>query len=170
MQEFFAEKQIEITGDSGKAITFYMRPLIVDELPKLFRIKEMQAQRKHAFGNVLDLVGSTIDIEIDDLPCEALEGLIDTFIKFNFGKPETGKTPPAGTKKARQEVTMSDCAMVMEAMINQGHALSEIKKYTLPQFMAIQDAIANRLSGNTKKSKPKSLQDAFADFGIPAHP
>ncbi len=98
-----------------------------------------------------------------------MEELIDTFIEFNFGKSKTDKTPPGGAKKARQEVTMSDCAMVMEAMINQGHALSEIKKYTLPQFMAIQDAIANRLSGNTKKtkSKPKSLQDAFADFGIP---
>ncbi len=52
MQEFFAEKQIEITGDSGKAITFYMRPLIVDELPKLFRIKEMR-KRVSMFSTTL---------------------------------------------------------------------------------------------------------------------
>ena len=110
---------------------------------------------------LIDLVAQTIDREIESLPSDALNKIIDTFMELNFGKREQGAKKTKGTTDDTDEL-----AIAFDFLIIQGHSFSDILEYTLPQLRIFQKVACDRLLG---KKDPKKMDplDAFKKLGFP---
>ncbi len=152
-----------------------MRPLKIRELKEVFRINvvaetgSVQTGLKPVstttFEELVDLVALTVTAEPDNLlqtmfmfgEYVGLGRIIDEFIALNY----------SDTKKAGGD--KCTLAAAIDSLINQGHSCEEIMEYTLPQFVAFQDAAIERLEAMTGKKKKKATDplEFFTKMGIP---
>ena len=165
MDGYFAEKTIRIESEGeDDPVTLVMRPLKVKEIPLLLRL-EAVANRDvsdlSSFADFIDLVDGTVDGDITVLPREALDGIIKTFDELNF--PERMKRKPA--TPAKEKFDEKEFARMVEYLVAQGHAFSEIEEYTLPRFRLFVELAIERLSGKPKK-RVEPLE-ALRGLGIP---
>ena len=165
MEDYFAETTIRIEPeDGGQPTTLIMRPLKVKEIPSLLRL-EAVADRDAAggdlssFADFIELVDGTVDGDVKALHRDALDGIIKTFDDLNF--PEGVKRKPGDAKKFEEK----EFARMVEYLIAQGHAFSEIEEYTLPRFRLFVELAGERLSGKPRK-KVDPLE-ALKGLGIP---
>lgn len=185
--KFFEERVIpitfhdEATGHTDK-FTVFMRPVKVKELSILNRIaylQEINPEDQQAASMLVTLVTDTLSMDSAEIPVEAISGLIDNFIEFNFPKPPEPKEYVPGEnqrreelrkkKKAKEKAKGGDKALIecFDFLISQGHRYDEIMEYTVKQFTDFLSTAQERLG---IKKRPMDTAVAFTKLGIPIKP
>ncbi len=171
MRRFFAEKKIRVEYEAagapaGKPQVVFMRPLKINELPRLMRFIERWKAGGVPAGDIapadflelISIVGATVE-GVNDLPFAVFAALVEVFYDFNFPKPDPDVVVPEDGWFAR----------LLDSLVSLGHRHAEIMEYTLPQFGGYIDSAVERLgrqAGNEKRQKVDPF-DALAALGVP---
>jgi hypothetical protein len=176
MKDFFkVEKIIVEQGDTE--YIFFMSPLKIKHLADIQRIRVSSAHMDEAFnGNVplggqvlyelISVLEKVFTPSISDLPMEVLEDLFSYFIEMNFNED-------IFTSKGKGEETFTT---ILDFLISQGHQMSDILEYTLPQLQLFVNAASDRITGGKTKQGDDSEKvidasddplSVFRAIGIP---
>lgn len=151
---FFPETIIRLNDNDVRI----MRPLKIRDMPRILRIKSQE--------DWIEIIQSSVDRGVRDLPFTVLPKLIDVFMKLNF--PELSPCPCIrGTEKDGGSAAQRDFMRSLEFMIAQGHVYSEMLEYDLPQFRLFVEAAIERLTGEKTKTKKMDTREALKKLGIP---
>lgn len=155
MEDFSNGKYVLIHDEKGVERDVYMLPFTVREYMSYLGEKEW-LEKKYSRDDAEIKLTELLLIIIEKHVTKGFDGslllneLMDAFVALNFGKAVgTGKTSKIGT-----EILLTTA---FDFLINQGHSHSEIKDYTLPEFIRYQEIACERLikasgQGKTKKS------------------
>ncbi len=160
--QFFNERFIVLELPDGQILRAFMRPLKVKEIGlacRVARLQEGEAKEAEYLPHLIKLVEESIDIDINDLPMDALNHLIEVFIELNFGDAEEQQIR-AQKAKQRDVIVASKLAIAFDFLIHQGHSFSDILEYTLPQVKLFQQVAVERLSGTKRVDPVKALVNA----------
>ena len=167
MKTFFEEKQISIINAEGEKLEFFMRPIKIKELQVISRVgalAESPDNEEFTTPLLLSLMLDCLNIDGKNIPAEATEKLIDTFIDYNFPDTEDSskENNKSETKQKKQKV--EPLSFFIDFLVNQGHTISDIMEMTLPQFNELIQKAGERLNPASKIMDPV---DAFRKMGIP---
>jgi hypothetical protein len=165
MKTFFAEKHIVITDAEGERLEFFMRPIKIKELPIINRISvlaESEGTEEFTTPMLLSLMIDCLSIDGANVPGDATDDLIKTFIDYNFPKPDETKTQESKRSKTKKDP--EPISFFIDFLVNQGHSVSDIKEFTMSQFNELIMKAGERLN---PKSKVMDPLEAFAKMGIP---
>ncbi|GJQ59786.1 MAG: hypothetical protein SCALA701_25870 [Candidatus Scalindua sp.] len=160
--QFFSEKFIVLELPDGQVLRAFMRPLKVKEIGLACRVAKLQegeAKEVEYLPHIIKLVENSIDIDIDELPIEVLNNLVEVFIELNFGDAEEQQIKAQKAKK-RDVIVASKLAIAFDFLIHQGHKFSDILEYTLPQVRLFQQTAVERLTGTKRVDPVKALVGA----------
>ncbi len=167
MKTFFQEKQIVINNAEGEKLEFFMRPIKIKELQIINRIamlSEGSIAEEFSTPLLLSLMLDCLSIDGKNIPVEATETLVSTFLEYNFpdiGKDTFEESDRSQTKKKNAEEPLS---FYIDFLINQGHTVSDIMEMTLPQFNELVLKAGERLCPEKKVLDPLTV---FRKMGIP---
>lgn len=165
MNKFFAEKHIVITDAEGQRLEFFMRPIKIKELPVINRISvlaEQEGTEEFTTPLLLSLMIGCLSIDGSNIPVDATDDLVNTFIEYNFPKPDETKTQESDRSKTKKKA--EPLSFFIDFLVNQGHSISDIMEMTLSQFNELITKAGERLSPTSKAMDPL---EAFAKMGIP---
>lgn len=166
LDKFFEEREILVRYRDNASL-LVMRPLIVGQLKEVFRINELPKESDDTFRELIGLVALTVTVlhgpanlmQTMHMFGEYVElgKILDVFIDLNYS--------------AAKETGVDKCALAeaIDSLINQGHNSEAILDYTLPQFIAYQEAACKRLeamSGKKKKTPPNPFE-FFKGINVP---
>ncbi len=158
---FFEEKVIKVVID-GETILFFMRPLKVKEIIETLRISAMEKRLEgdiESKAHLAKLVSKTIDKSIDGLPVECVKEITDAFYDYN----SLMDPKPGGQVKDKFRIIKSALALNFDFLISQGHTMSDIMEYTIPQMELFRNAAMERMTGKVQGD----LVEIGKDMGIP---
>lgn len=164
MKTFFEEKQITIINAEGEKLEFFMRPIKIKELAIINRISAIAENgnaEEFSTPLLLSLIIDCLSIDGENIPIEATEKLIETFIDYNFPPDKTEESDRSRTKKEKKTEPLS---FFIDFLVNQGHCLSDIMEMTLSQFKELVKKAGERLNPKLKIMDPL---EAFRKMGIP---
>ncbi|MCP4989389.1 MAG: hypothetical protein GY928_26020, partial [Colwellia sp.] len=97
------------------------------------------------------------------IPAEAVDGLIETFIEYNFpkGSDKFEESDRSKTKEKKEERPLS---FYMDFLVNQGHTLSDVMEMNMLQFNEMVLRAGERLNPEKKVLDPMV---AFKKMGLP---
>ncbi len=165
MNKFFAEKQITITDAEGERLEFFMRPIKIKELPIIYRVSVLAEQgntEEFTTPLLLSLMIDCLSIDGSNIPVDATGKLIETFIDYNFPKPDETKTQESDRSKTKKKP--EPISFFIDFLVNQGHSVSDIMDLTMSQFNELIMKAGERLNPASKQMDPL---EAFAKMGIP---
>lgn len=147
--KFLTEQEIVIELENGDLFRFYMRPMKVKEIGLACRIAEFQkagASEAEYLPLLLDLIEPAVNVKIDAFPLTTLNKLVEVYIDMNFPKPNKDKKGNLIKSKPKCHAP-SPLAASFDFLIQQGHSMSDIMEYTIPQVQTLQQAAIDRLEG-----------------------
>ncbi len=163
-QSFFHELPITIEIENQASLIIFMRPLLIKEIQVLNRVtylQERDSDSDQAALLLINLMTSTLNIPADELPAEAIEGLIIQMIKFNFPESKNkAKTSDQTKNKQSKSDGLVEC---FDFLISNGHNYPDILNYPILQFNQFIVTIAERLG---IKKKPIPATEGLQKLGI----
>jgi len=111
---------------------------------------------------LLSLMIDCLSIDGGNIPVDATNKLIETFIDYNFPQPDETKTQESDRSKTKKK--SEPLSFFIDFLVNQGHSVSDIMEMTLSQFNELIMKAGERLSPASKIMDPI---DAFRKMGIP---
>jgi hypothetical protein len=165
METFFEEKQITLTTKSGVSLEIFMRPIKMKELQVVNRVTALARNDDEEFLTpmLLSLMIGTLSVDSEKIPSSATEGLMKTFVDFNFPDLEDPDDPNASKDDEKKEI--KPLSFYIDFLVNQGHTFSDIMEMTMIQFNELVQAAADRLTPEDKKVLNPA--EAFRRMGIP---
>lgn len=164
MKTFFDEKHITITNAEGEKLEFFMRPIKIKELAVINRVSVIAEDgnaEEFSTPLLLSLMLDCLSIDGKNIPVTATEKLIATFIDYNFPEIDKFEESDRSTTKKKKDEPLS---FYIDFLINQGHTVSDIMEYTIPQFNELIQKASERLCPEKKVMNPL---EAFRKMGIP---
>ena len=167
MKTFFEEKQISITNAEGEKLEFFMRPIKIKELQVISRVgalAESPDNEEFTTPLLLSLMLNCLSIDGKNIPAEATEELINTFIDYNFPDTEDSSEENNKSKAKQKKKKAEPLTSFIDFLVNQGHTISDIMEMTMPQFSQFIKTAGERLNPAAKVMDPI---EAFKKMGIP---
>jgi hypothetical protein len=161
MKTFFEEKQISIENGDGQVLEFFMRPIKIKELPIINRVSVLATEsdaEEFTTPLLLSLMIECLSIDGDLIPATATQGLINTFIDYNFPDPKEAEKKQDSNKKSEP------LSFYIDFLVSIGHSFSDIMEMTMLQFNELILKAGERLN---PKSKVMDPLDAFRQMGLP---
>ena len=164
MNKFFEEKRISIENGDGDVLEFFMRPIKIKELPIINRVSKLAEEsdaEEFTTPLLLSLMIDCLSIEGEQVPAEATQGLMTTFIEYNFPTPDEAEEKAKAHKKKEKSEPLS---FYIDFLVSIGYSLFDILEMTMGQFNELILKAGERLN---PKSKIMDPMEAFQKMGIP---
>jgi hypothetical protein len=161
MKTFFEEKQISIENGDGQVVTFFMRPIKIKELPIINRVSKLAEEsdsEEFTTPLLLSLMLDCLSIGGENIPVSATQDLVNTFIEYNFPKPDEANE----TKKLKKKT--EPLSFYIDFLVSVGHSVPDIMEMTLSQFNELIMKAGERLNPSLKIQDPI---DVFRKLKIP---